>query len=827
MCLDLDGLFPRARLAGPLFSAIVPLFLAMACDTAKIVVDDTAVGVDDTDLDDTDTAGDTDTAVTDGALSVSPTSVDFGVVFVGRSGAGTVTVENVGDSAIELGAVVEGDPAFTLTLPASPGPGEAADIVLAFTPTDFGALAADLVVTDALGEARVVVTLTGQAQIDADGDDHGSIASGGLDCDDTAASAYPGATEVWYDGIDQDCAGDDDYDRDADGSIYTDDCDDGDPAAFPGAAEVWYDGVDQDCAGGDDFDQDLDGFAVGADCDDTDATINPDAEDAWYDGVDADCAGNDDSDQDADGSPSPEDCADTDAGVYPGAPDAWYDGLDADCAGDDDYDQDLDGVDYPTDCNDTDATVTGPVAETLDGVDNDCDGIVDDVGVDSVASGVLDGPISSLGLGGAGNLSIGGDLLGNGGDDLVLASDSASYGYGWVISGATGATADGSVRDYDTAEITGSSGYYVLGNVIGPMDDLTGDGTPDLLVSGSSSYYYEGRGWLVAGGSGLTGSISTGTTYTAQFEGDSGDDMLRWSASGDIDGDGTPEVVVGCMTDNYIPSGYYYGDSVSGVLGVFEGGAFAGSYDIGDAEAQIAGADDYHYLGASLLVVDLDDDGYEDILAGAYGVDDGASNAGAVYVIGGNASLDWDSRVDDAADATINGSVASQYLGSDAFAEPGDHDGDGTLDLVLHNDTTGAAWLFWDAGSLAGSASIVSADIVITGTAASFGVSGGYASDLDGDGADEIYVGAFADDTAGTDAGAVYRFEPGTGDGGAWTTANATAVFLGVNAGDALGAGLAAGGDADGDGLDDLLLGATGSDTLAVDGGAVYVLLGE
>ncbi|MES2641770.1 MAG: MopE-related protein [Myxococcota bacterium] len=819
---SLPGSMTHTRSIRTITGAALPLFLAIACTPVTIVFDDKGSG--------DDTGGDIDTVV-DGALSVSPASFDFGVVFVGGTGAGVVTVENVGDGEIQLAAVIEGDASFTLVAPAtSPGPGATADLALTFTPGDFGAFTADLVVTDASGDARIVVPLTGTAQIDADADGVGSLDSGGLDCDDADASAYPGATEVWYDGVDQDCAGGDDYDRDADGSSFDDDCDDDDATSFPGAEETWYDGLDQDCAGDDDFDQDQDGFRYGVDCDDLDAAINPNATDDWYDGIDSDCAGNDDNDQDADGSPVPDDCADEDPTSYPGARDAWYDGIDSDCAGNSDYDQDADGADYVDDCNDTDATVTGPVTETLDGADNDCDGVIDDVGIGDIASGLLYGPISSLGLGGAGNLSLGGDLDGDGGDDLVVASDSSSYGYAWVVSGATGATAGGSVRDYDTAEVTSSSGYYILGNVAGPLEDLTGDGTADLLVTGSSSYYYEGRGWLLAGGSTLSGSISTGSTYTARFEGDSGDDMLAWTVSGDLDGDGTPEIVTGCPTDNYlVDDGYYYDtyDTSAGNVGIFSSGAFTGSYDLYDADDQIGGSGASDYLGYSLLVADLDDDGYGDIMAGAYGLDDGASNAGGIYVFNGNTSLAWDDRADDAMDTRLLGSSSSQYLGSDPLAAPGDHDGDGTLDLALNNDTTGNVWLFWDAGSLSGSASVSTADVIISGTAGSFGISGGYASDLDGDGADEIYVGAYGDDTAGTDAGAVYRFEPGSGTTGAWTTANASALFLGTNAGDYLGAGLAAGGDADGDGREDLLLGATGSDGAAVGGGAVYVLLGE
>ena len=140
-------------------------------------------------------------------------------------------------------------------------------------------------------------------------------------------------------------------DLDGDGAGETDDCDDGDPDAYPGASEVWYDGVDQACDGMDDDDADGDGhdadFMRGDDCDDTRASVHPGARDAWYDGVDSDCAGNDDHDQDGDGVRAPSggggDCDDTNASVAPGQPDAAYDGVDADCAGNDDYDADRDG----------------------------------------------------------------------------------------------------------------------------------------------------------------------------------------------------------------------------------------------------------------------------------------------------------------------------------------------------------------------------------------------------------------------------------------------------------------------------------------------------
>ena len=300
--------------------------------------------------------------------------------------------------------------------------------------------------------------------LDDDGD--GVIAAD--DCDDNNPDRYPGNIEVPYDGVDGDCNNDDDYDQDKDGHVKTihqglktkdvkatgispgGDCDDENPEVNPSAADTWYDGIDQDCSGNDDYDQDKDGFASKAeagiygpttyidgsgvlnanDCDDTRVDVNPDAEDQPLDGEDSNCSGNDDFDQDGDGHYSdealfyqptvyaedttglavPNDCDDNDETIYgyfdednPGAPDSFYDGVDKNCAGDDDYDQDGDGYvqdiheglettpitgsgSLPAgDCNDDPlsngaSAHPGAVEVLSDETDHDCDGLSDEVG---------------------------------------------------------------------------------------------------------------------------------------------------------------------------------------------------------------------------------------------------------------------------------------------------------------------------------------------------------------------------------------------------------------------------------------------------------------
>ena len=252
-----------------------------------------------------------------------------------------------------------------------------------------------------------------------------------LDCDDEDDDVHPGAEDIFYDGVDSDCDGANDFDQDGDTYIpsqystdleaynttygYTHavlggDCDDsvnegGD--ANPGidaSNDEWYDGIDNDCATNNDFDQDGDGYTpdeyedafdtyvakysygseltfVGGDCLDIDMALTGDA---------------------ADGS----DCAVENGGTWsalascvnPGATDTPYDGIDADCASDNDFDQDVDGfmpngtdihfgnyqVDWNlgslgagayNDCEDTDETRHPDALEMFgDAVDQDCDG---------------------------------------------------------------------------------------------------------------------------------------------------------------------------------------------------------------------------------------------------------------------------------------------------------------------------------------------------------------------------------------------------------------------------------------------------------------------
>lgn len=145
----------------------------------------------------------------------------------------------------------------------------------------------------------------------------------------SGADKGPGPSDTAHTGLE---------DADEDGFAAGQDCDDGDRFTYPGAPDEAYDGVDSDCANDDDFDADGDGHRPpeheGADCNDFDESVSPDADEAPYDGSDNDCdPATPDDDVDGDGFRVFEECDDTDASAFPGAFEVAFDGVDQDCDG--------------------------------------------------------------------------------------------------------------------------------------------------------------------------------------------------------------------------------------------------------------------------------------------------------------------------------------------------------------------------------------------------------------------------------------------------------------------------------------------------------------
>jgi hypothetical protein len=263
--------------------------------------------------------------------------------------------------------------------------------------------------------------------LDQDGDGYGDPTDGiascseltgrvdnGEDCDDSAAAVHPGATN-WYPDDDSDGYGDDSAVPNIDclaPSGYTHitgDCDDDDSSINPGITEI-CDGIDNNCDGDTDGDAtdaetyyaDLDGDSYGdpdstaisctqpaltvtdsGDCDDSDSTVNPDAAEVC-DGADTDCNGtvDDAPDGDGDGYGECDDCDDGDKTISPDL--VWYYDGDGDGYGDSASsttacEQPSNYVENSDDCLPSDSASYPGAEETCgDGVDNNCDGEVDE-----------------------------------------------------------------------------------------------------------------------------------------------------------------------------------------------------------------------------------------------------------------------------------------------------------------------------------------------------------------------------------------------------------------------------------------------------------------
>ncbi len=220
----------------------------------------------------------------------------------------------------------------------------------------------------------------------------------GFDCDDHAASRYPGATEI-ADGLDQDCDGAIDEDIPVDtgtidtgpidtGTIDTGTIDTGDT----GSVDTSIDTADTGAGA----DLDHDGYAASVDCGDHNVDSYPGAREIM-DGVDNDCDGAVDEgtangDDDHDGwTILAGDCDDTDANRHPEAEEVARDGVDQDCDGVDStprhQDNDGDGYTDDSDCDDTDPKSYPTAKDPTDGVDNDCDGLADDDALNADADG--------------------------------------------------------------------------------------------------------------------------------------------------------------------------------------------------------------------------------------------------------------------------------------------------------------------------------------------------------------------------------------------------------------------------------------------------------
>jgi hypothetical protein len=422
-------------------------------------------------------------------------------------------------------------------------------------------------------------------------------------------------------------------------------------------------------------------------------------------------------------------------------------------------------------------------------------------------------------------VAFGGDEDGDGYDEAVL---SASF-LGWTCV-VRGPPAPGvhALEDADAC-YTGEADLDYAGQAIDAGRDVTGDDVPDLLVGAIANDELgpeAGKVYLVPG-PWVSGSLADVTT---SFLGESKADYAGSAVAflGDLDGDGAGDLAIGAMANDA-------GGSGAGKAYVFHGPFEARTHSLSEAAANIAGTGvtallhgapvDGDGVGSVLAAAgDLDGDGLADLLLGANGSDLGGKDAGAAAVFLGPVA-DGDHAFTEA-DRLWVGEVELQYVG-DAVASAGDLDGDGLADVLVSGDTggNGTTWVFYGPGAV-GSTAVSTAPLRFEGERLGdlAGAAVSAAGDTDGDGTPDLLIGAYGRDVTGLDAGGAYLLR-GPFAPGVVSLADADRSWLGEGQSDDAGRAVAGGGDLDGDGRADLLVGAVYADTGGSYGGEAYLIL--
>ena len=487
-------------------------------------------------------------------------------------------------------------------------------------------------------------------------------------------------------------------------------------------------------------------------------------------------------------------------------------------------DADGDGVDTLAcgglDCaDDLDTVHPGAVEVCNDGLDNDCDGGAgscrltgEKLPVDAAA--IRYGEAATDYAGGAAHGGV--DLNGDGFDDWIVSSTihsgRATYGgLAWVLHGPVGGSASLSTA---AARIYGGERAF-LGGAVLLLPDLSGDGLPDIAVGATN---VDGVGedvgavYLFEGGlAGDHDSAAALATISGAAVGDGIGSGLAYVADGD--GAGTPGLLVGA------------GAALTGAQLFL--GPLAGSRSGASADAAFRGVSESDGAGGRVAADDVDGDGVTDFFVGADGWDDSAYDMGAFAVFYGPA-LGELSLMD--ADLLLIGEDDADNAGMGIEAV-GDTNSDGLNDVLVgargasfsaRDDMEGVAYLFlgpvvalgmYDADAeLAGEDSGDRAAAVL-----------GQAGDVDADGYADMLVGASGNGAVAEYSGAAYLvYGPVTGR---VDLASADLRVRG-SARMAFAGSAAAGGDQDGDGYRDLLIGMSGDSTVGSLAGAVLFYSG-
>lgn len=348
----------------------------------------------------------------------------------------------------------------------------------------------------------------------------------------------------------------------------------------------------------------------------------------------------------------------------------------------------------------------------------------------------------------------------------------------------------------------------LLGNSVAGAGDVDNDGFDDVIIGAYSLDNDEINEGMVFVFHGSESGLSELPDWTAESNLPNTQFGFSVASAGDVNNDNHDDVIIGAplFTDDQSLEGraFLYLGSPSG-LELTPAWTAEGDQQDAFFGSCVAGAGD------------VNNDGYDDVIIGAFSYTNGEEDEGRAYIYMGS-----ESGLADTASWMAEGNQEVAAFGV-CVASAGDVNNDGFDDILVGasgydnpEDSEGRAFMYL--GSESGPEETAAWETEIDQDSANYGFSLASAGDVNGDMFSDVIVGAYRFDSDQTDVGAAYLYlgsAAGLSDSASWVVVCESGLAE-------FGASVATAGDVNDDGFDDVLVGAPAYDMERIEGAGAH-----